>query len=1385
MANKILIIFKSIPHNIKHDIEIPIDITVEELIFSLKKGFNIDWKDEYVLRAENPECALDSDEFLANYQLHDGSVLILDNIQSGGENGRKSSSADAWNESLYNYPQYIKNVRQQYQLMSAEINVLPPEAAPQEEKKNVLLMVMPMIVSLVLTIGLRGIMGNGGMFIVYSIAMMGMSSIITLINYRNDNKKREEKKKERTEKYLRYIKEKDELIRETQEKERIIANRKYTSVTEKIKFVKDFNNRLFEKRKNDEDFLTVCVGEGIVRSRCEVKIQEPEFKELNDPLAQCPEALSNKYKYLDKMPVTLDLKSVNAVGIVGNRTKLYQMAKNLLLSVAIEHYYNDVKLFFIMEEVDIPYFSWIRWFQNMRDESTGIRNLMFDDASAKYTLEYLYAELARRESLKGEEIALLPHHVVFVYRTKRITEHPVSEFVKKAAQLGFSFIFFEKYEELLNENCDKRILLNPNSNEGYIQDVKNGESVQYFHYPHLDKEDARRAALKLSCVYVDEVNLESSLTKEISLFELLRINNIKQVNVGNNWNKASVYDSLAAPIGVKSGGEMVSLDLHEKYHGPHGLVAGTTGSGKSEILQTYILSMAMLFHPHDVSFVIIDFKGGGMVNQFKNLPHLIGAITNIDGREIDRSLKSIKAELLKRQALFAQANVNHIDKYIKLYKEGQVSVALPHLIIIVDEFAELRAEQPEFMKELISASRIGRSLGVHLILATQKPSGQVSEQIWSNSKFKICLKVQTKGDSNEVIKSPLAAEIKEPGRAYIQVGNNEIFELIQSAYSGASATAKTDFVKEYKVAVVELSGKRSVIFEQKNSSDKKNIKSQLEVMVDYIAEQSEELSINRLSQICLPPLEDVIDISMSSKDYTLEAVPVGIYDNPDMQYQGEVKFNFSDENTLIVGASATGKTNFLQTIIRQIAERFSPNEANIYILDFGTMYLKNFEKLSHVGGVVTISEEEKLKNLLKLLNDEIERRKEMFLNMGISSYAAYRETGENKLPQIYVLVDNFTVFKEVYTDPYEGQLMYIAREGLASGISVIVTSTQVSRFGFKYLANFAQRIAFHCNDSTEYASVFERCKMSPKEVPGRALCKIDKVIYEFQAYLPFEGEKEIERSENIKHFINEINTKYGNSFAKRIPEIPDILTYDNLASDYILNDKKNIYPIGLDYENVEVAKLDFNKNIEWGIVGNEQQNCLQVLKTIFEAMEKRDSGSALNVHIIDNIGRALKDKAEKEYVKTYTIDFGEVEELLKRLVEDMNQRYEMLVNEGIDSLVNLPLQVVIVNNKDAIEHISSNKAIMEIYNTLTKKYKSLGICFIYSDIENEAVAYGGPEILKRLKESKKMLIAVQNLKEFKFCDVPPSFVRTTKPLKHNDAYLLTGTAIQRVKLIDT
>ena len=261
--------------------------------------------------------------------------------------------------------------------------------------------------------------------------------------------------------------------------------------------------------------------------------------------------------------------------------------------------------------------------------------------------------------------------------------------MQEAKDKGITFVYFDEYSEYLPKSCEYLIRMQ-DLLHGELIDCSGSRKPQSFTASVLEDGVLARAMKKLAPVYCEEISLESTLTKNITFFELMNIYGPEDIDLAENWGTSCVYRSMAAPIGVKSKNQIVYLDLNEKNHGPHGLVAGTTGSGKSELLQAYVLSMSLLFHPYDVSFMIIDFKGGGMVNQFRDLPHLAGAITNIDGKSVNRSLLSIRAELKKRQELFASCGVNHIDAYIRLYKQGIAKVPLPHLILIVDEFA--RAE---------------------------------------------------------------------------------------------------------------------------------------------------------------------------------------------------------------------------------------------------------------------------------------------------------------------------------------------------------------------------------------------------------------------------------------------------------------------------------------------------------------------------------------------------------------------------------------------------------------------------------------------------------------------------------------------------------------------
>ena len=314
------------------------------------------------------------------------------------------------------------------------------------------------------------------------------------------------------------------------------------------------------------------------------------------------------------------------------------------------------------------------------------------------------------------------------------------------------------------------------------------------------------------------------------------VGRVEQLNVYDRWKNNDTTMSLQAPVGIDATGIQIALDVHEKYHGPHGLIAGSTGSGKSEFIITYILSLAINYHPDDVNFVLIDYKGGGLAGAFQKrdikLPHLVGTITNIDTVGLQRSLASIQSELRKRQIQFNKAreltdeSTIDIYKYQKLYHDGIVKKPIPHLFIICDEFAELKQQQPDFMDELISVARIGRSLGVHLILATQKPAGIVNDQIRSNSKFGICLKVQDRSDSVDVIKRPDAAKLKKAGQFFLNVGNDELFVLGQSGWAGAGYFPSDITKREIDTSVEFISNIGASVKKMDNRTKKKEVKSQ-------------------------------------------------------------------------------------------------------------------------------------------------------------------------------------------------------------------------------------------------------------------------------------------------------------------------------------------------------------------------------------------------------------------------------------------------------------------------------------------------------------------------------------------------------------------------------
>ena len=642
--------------------------------------------------------------------------------------------------------------------------------------------------------------------------------------------------------------------------------------------------------------------------------------------------------------------------------------------------------------------------------------------------------------------------------------------------------------------------------------------------------------------------------------------------------------------------DLVYLNLHEKAHGPHGLIAGTTGSGKSETIQSYILSLAVNFHPHDVAFLLIDYKGGGMANLFKNLPHLLGTITNLDGAQSMRALASINAEIHRRERLFREFEVNHINQYQKKFKNGEATEPLPHLFLISDEFAELKVNQPDFIKELVSIARVGRSLGVHLILATQKPSGVVDDQIWSNSRFKLALKVADRTDSMEMLKTPDAAEITQTGRAYLQVGNNEVYELFQSAWSGADYQPDKDEmgIEDHTIYLINDLGQYEVLNQDLSgldlAEDIKEVPTELEAIVSQIQLLTESQQIPPVPQPWLPPLEERMTLQELEPIQPQEAweqkkpvsVLLGMADIPQAQKQEPVSVNLSkDGHILLYGSPGTGKTTFLQSAAMDLARKFSPKDVTLYLMDFGTNGLAPLGQLPQVADTLLLDQTEKIAKFVRIMERELNRRKKLLSDYGVGTLELYRQASGQQEPAIVILLDSYESMKE---EAYEAELfkllVRISREGLSIGVHLLVTAGRQSNLRAQFYANFKHQLSLPQNDVGEVRSIVGSTPLAKtmEDIKGRALMKRDEVDV-IQLALPVAGANDAQVLNNLRQEVASLQEAWTGQRPSAIPMVPEELTEADFYSRASVQAayKQGLVPLGLDMETVEPITWNISK----------------------------------------------------------------------------------------------------------------------------------------------------------------------------------------------------------------
>lgn len=750
--------------------------------------------------------------------------------------------------------------------------------------------------------------------LITAFAMLISMIVFPIISIKYDKKNKKKYEEKRQKKYKDYLNSKYDYIKTIMNKQRQILFKNYVSPEECAQIILNRGQRLWERKIEDYDFLNVRLGIGDIPLEIDIQYPEEKFEMEDDNLVQILNEIGNNSKTLKSAPIVTSLTEKNVSAIIANEEiNINSFVQSLIIQLITFHSYDDLKLVFLLKEDKQKKWEYVKMLPHVWNNTKQIRFFADNYDDMKEISTYLEEDLNNRLQYKDRDYkSFMPYYLIITDDYKRIENLKIiTEMLKSKTNVGFSLLCITNDFMQLPNQCKTFINLNDNRDGLILQNEISSKNQQKIVFDDSIKFFFNKLSNIISNIPIKYNSMGSNLLPNSYTFlEMYDVGLIEQLNVLERWHKNDSTLSLKAPIGIDGAGLPIVLDIHEKFHGPHGLIAGSTGSGKSEFIITYILSLAVNYHPDDLTFILIDYKGGSLAGAFQKkdikLPHLVGTITNIDTIGLQRSLASIQSELRRRQVLFNEARnmtdegTIDIYKYQKLYHEGVIKTPIPHLLIICDEFAELKQQQEEFMEELMSVSRIGRSLGVHLILATQKPAGIVNDQIRSNSKFGICLKVQDISDSIDVIKRTDAAYLKRAGQFYMQVGQNEYFILGQSAWSGA-AYFPSDVTDKKVDNTVQFISNIGVAIKSVDTSNQKYVTSQGEQLTNIVKYLSETAKQNGISteKLWLENIPENIFINDIKKKYKIEKenyivnAIIGEFDDPYNQRQGFVNMNLS------------------------------------------------------------------------------------------------------------------------------------------------------------------------------------------------------------------------------------------------------------------------------------------------------------------------------------------------------------------------------------------------------------------------------------------------------------------------------------------------------------
>ncbi|WP_052720807.1 FtsK/SpoIIIE domain-containing protein [Actinoplanes rectilineatus] len=815
------------------------------------------------------------------------------------------------------------------------------------------------------------------------------------------------------------------------------------------------STRLWERRTHHDDFLRLYAG--IADRPWPPPARADSGGRLPDDAADRVAAIR-----LAAAPVEITLAHGGVTGIVGDRAAALAVARSLICQAAVHHGPADLTVAVFADDGREPAWDWCKWLPHTRLPDDSGRWLAHRRDRSDALLRQLAAGAAAGTALVVIDSEVLTDGVASPGRdllnAARIAAP--TPFGRSEPPAPVAGIVLAATADRLPAACDTVVEIVGPDGDAVVRRPADGVAVEEVLLAGIPVADARTCARHLARFDDPELRRTGAgLPDGVRLLPMLGLAQVDAPAVRDRWNRADPV-GLTAPLGMTDRGVFV-LDLIRD--GPHGLIGGTTGSGKSELLRSLVAALAAGADPTRLTFVLMDYKGGAAFDECSRLPHTVGMVTDLDEQLGERALRALEAELRHRERRLREVRADNLIEYVR--SGAAVADPMPRLVVVIDEFATMAKELPDFLAALVGIAQRGRTLGVHLILATQRPSGAVNDNIRTNTNLRVALRVQDAADSVDVIGVREAAELSRllPGRAYVRLGPGEVVPIQTALVTTASGGGD-----DAPVRVVPFTFDPDPSREPGSPGRPEEGRTDLARLVDAIVAAAADLPAPR--RPWPEPLGDDVDLA-GLPPHDSRAV-VALADDPDRQQQYPVGWDPVEGNLLLFGITGSGTTTTLISLGLALAVARPPEQLEVYAVDYGTGDLAVLEALPHVGTVIAADDRERQVRLIRHLRAELDLRR----------------SGSSRRP-IVVLIDNLAAMRAEFDD-VEGLaimdvLTRLYADGTAAGISFAVTADRFSTIPQAWTSVTTQRWLFRLPDPYDYVQAGLTRKDVPARTPGR------------------------------------------------------------------------------------------------------------------------------------------------------------------------------------------------------------------------------------------------------------------------------------------------------------